>query len=372
LFSFSFLNKVTELPAYNFNFLMRILVTPMDWGLGHASRCVPLIRELIHQGAEVFLASSGAALDLLKQYFPQLPAENLPAYYIRYPSENMIWNMARQMPRISHTIWVEQRAVKQLVQRYHIECIISDNRFGCFTSQTRNIFITHQLSIQTPKLWKTIPVNGIVNQFNHHFIQRFDECWVPDIPGSENLSGALSAAQINIPVHFVGWFSSLKPQNQPNRYLCTAILSGPEPQRSRLEAILRPQLQALEKPTLLVRGKLDEASPVEKRGQLTIIPYLLGDALNAAITTSHLIIARSGYSTIMDLAILGQKALLIPTPGQTEQVYLARRLAARGHCWHQSQNEVDVAAAIHHLDEIQPLNAVHLPSLLKERIKELL
>jgi len=350
---------------------MRILVTPMDWGLGHASRCVPLIRELIHQGAEVFLASSGPGLDLLKQYFPQLPSENLPAYNIRYPFENMIWNLAQQMPRISNTIWSEHKSIKYLVQRYRIECIISDNRFGCYTAQTHNIFITHQLSIQTPKLWNTLPIHSIVNRFNRYFIEQFDECWVPDIPGPDNLSGALSSARIDIPVHFIGWLSSLKFQDQPNRYLCTAVLSGPEPQRSRLEAILRPQLQSLEAPTLLVRGILDQNTQVEKKEQLTIVPYLLGEALNTAMAASDLIIARSGYSTLMDLAILGKKALLIPTPGQTEQVYLARRLATYGRCWHQSQNEIDIAATVQHLDKILPLDDVHLSSLLSERIGKL-
>lgn len=351
---------------------MRILVTPMDWGLGHASRCVPLVRELIRQGAEVILASSGPALDLLRRYFPELSAEYLPAYRIRYPSDNMIWNIARQLPRIGYTVRAEHRAVRRLVRQYRIDCIISDNRFGCSTAQTHNVFITHQLSILAPRLWKVFPTQGIVDNFNDKFIQRFDECWIPDISGPESLSGKLSNTNLNLPVRRIGWLSTHRALDLPKRYLCAAVLSGPEPQRSRLEAILRPQLQALGEPSLLVRGKLDEDDRGEKVGSLTILPYLLGEALNEAMAASRLIIARSGYSTIMDLAVLRQKALLIPTPGQTEQIYLAESLASQGRCCYQSQREVNIASAMRRLEGIRPVDGAHSPALLTAAVNALL
>lgn len=351
---------------------MRILVTPMDWGLGHASRCVPLVRELTRQGAEVVLASSGPALDLLRRYFPQLPAEPLPAYGIRYPSENMIWNIARQLPRIGRTVRAEHRAVRRLVRKYEVDCIISDNRFGCFSSLTRNVFVTHQLSIRSPLLWGVFPTQGIIGYFNDFFIQRFDECWIPDVPGPDNLTGALSETRLKMPVHYIGWLSVHRALDLPRRYRCTVVLSGPEPQRSRLEAILRPQLAVLGEPCLLVRGRIEGKNDVEKRGLLTIVPYLLGAELNEAMAAADLVVARSGYSTLMDLAVMRQKALLIPTPGQTEQIYLAERLAGRGRCVYQPQRSVDLINAVSHLREIGPVDGAHMPSLLTGRVEALL
>lgn len=351
---------------------MRILVTPMDWGLGHAGRCVPLIRELTRQGAEVILASSGPALDLLRKYFPQLPAERLPAYDIRYPSDNMIWNIARQLPRIGRTVWAEHQTVRRLIRKYRIDCIISDNRFGCFSSLTQNIFITHQLSIRSPMLWGAVPTQGFIRYFNDFFIQRFDECWIPDVPGPDNLTGALSQTHLEIPVRYTGWLSVHRALDLPRRHRCTAVLSGPEPQRSRLETILRPQLAALGEPCLLVQGRIGEKNDPERHGQLTIIPYLLGEELNAAMAAADLVVARSGYSTLMDLAVMRQKALLIPTPGQTEQIYLAERLAERERGVYQTQGKIDLKSAISRLQKIGPVDGVHTPSLLTERVAALL
>lgn len=344
----------------------------MDWGLGHASRCVLLIREVIRQGAEVVLASSGPALELLRKYFPHLPAEPLPAYGIRYPSDRMIWNIARQLPRIGHTVWAEHRAVRRLVRKYQIDCIISDNRFGCFSSDTRNIFITHQLSIRAPDLWHVFPTRKIVGFFNDFLIQRFDECWLPDVPGPDNLTGALSQTRLKMPVHHIGWLSVHRDLDQPRRYLCTAVLSGPEPQRSRLEAILRPQLAALGEPCLLVRGRMDGKNNPEKQGQLSIVPYLFGEELNEAMAAADLVVARSGYSTLMDLAVMRKKALLIPTPGQTEQIYLAERLASQGRCIYQTQQAVDIKSAVDCLQELKPIDGAHTPSLLTGRVESLL
>lgn len=351
---------------------MRILVTPMDWGLGHAARCVPLIRELTRQGAEVILASSGPALDLLRRYFPELPAETLPAYGIRYPSENMVWNIARQLPQIGRTVGSEHRAVRRLVRKYQVDCILSDNRFGCFSSLTRNIFVTHQLSIRSPMLGGAFPIQGIIRYFNDFFIQRFDECWVPDVPGPDNLSGELSQSDLDMPLYHIGWQSVHRFLERPKRYRCVAVLSGPEPQRSKLETILRPQLAALGEPCLLVRGRIERANDAEKRGQLTIVPYLLGEELNEAMAAAELVVARSGYSTLMDLAVLRQKALLIPTPGQTEQIYLAERLAGEGRCVYQTQGEIDLISAVGRLQEIGPVDGAHTPSLLTERVEALL
>ncbi len=351
---------------------MRILVAPMDWGLGHASRCLPLIRELIDQGAEVILASAGSSQSLLQKTFPALPAENLPAYAIRYPSRNMLWNMALQSPRLAQVVWAERKRVGELAKRYVLDAIISDNRFGCYSQQTYNVFITHQLAIRTPKLWNLFPPTGFINKVNRRFIHAFDECWIPDIPGPNKLSGELSAASLNIPIHHIGWTSEMKRLDLPTRYACAAILSGPEPQRTYLEKILREQLMALQRPCVLIQGKIGEQNRRETQGELTIIPYLLGKSLNETLAAGDLIIARSGYSTLMDLAVLRKKALLIPTPGQTEQIYLAERLQAKGYACYQDQNQVNVKAALEKLGEIRPFDRSIERKLLTERVEKLL
>lgn len=314
----------------------------MNWGLGHASRCVPLIRELLRQGAQVALASDGDALALLQTEFPQLPAYELPAYGIRYHGGNMVGDLARQLPAMLTAIYREHRQTSQLVKNLRIDGLISDNRYGCFNKQIPCAFVSHQINIKIP-----VPgLAGMVNLLHRQLIRRFDEVWVPDLPGEQNLSGELSHGPGCRGFHYVGALSRMQLLPEPQRYDGIAVLSGPEPQRSRLEELLLAQMSTLPHRFLLVQGKTRERNHRQLKENIEVVSCLDSGALNRAILAARLFIGRSGYSTIMDLAKLGKPALLIPTPGQTEQEYLARLLDAGKLFTVQSQDRLDLPLAM--------------------------
>lgn len=317
-----------------------ILITPLNWGLGHATRCIPIIHALIRLGANIFLASDGRALALLKKEFPDIPAFELPGYKVRYDSASMVRNIALQLPKISSAIYKEKKKVKQIVQTEQIDIIISDNRYGCRNKYCKNIFISHQINIAIPNRRLEI----ITNKINHHFINFFDECWIPDFAGTSAIAGKLS--QTDKAYEYLGPLSRFHYQELPKEYDIIAVLSGPEPQRSFFEKKIIQQLKPLSLKALIVQGKTEKIERVKLSEHLSMVSYLTSDALNLAMLKSSIIIARSGYSTIMDLVVLGKPAILIPTPGQTEQEYLAARLHQKGLFYTHTQKALELKKAL--------------------------
>ncbi|MCB9081485.1 MAG: glycosyltransferase [Lewinellaceae bacterium] len=319
----------------------RILVTPLDWGLGHATRCVPIIRELLDQGFEVLLAGNGQSLRLLELEFPNLPTYALPAYHVRYPTDSMVRNIALQLPHLVRVMAQEHQAVRRLVKEGSIHGIISDNRYGCFHTGIPSVLISHQVNPIVPIHLLRPGLHGFI----HMLIDRFDECWIPDWPTpSTSLAGTL-AHPPRPNCRFIGPLSRLEGSvgASNSHYRALFLLSGPEPQRTRLEEILRHQVAALPGDFLLVQGLPYQADQAATQiGNLTIIPYLNAPELSAAITASDTILCRAGYSTIMDLVFFGKRALFVPTPGQTEQEYLAEQLHAKGLAFATNQQELDL------------------------------
>lgn len=297
-----------------------ILIAPLNWGLGHATRCIPIIRELLrYPFITVLLASDGRALKLLRQEFPTLIALELPAYQIHYRSTNMIWNIAGQVPKILRAIYQERQVIKQLVKDYEIDLIISDNRYGCYHPAVRSIFMTHQINLRIPFR----PLEYLTNIFNHLWLKKFETVWIPDYEGKTNLAGSLSRSAGLEEVVYLGALSRFIKKNTPIKYDVTVVLSGPEPQRSILEQKIIEQAQNLPYQFLLVQGKTEIQQHFFIKKNVEVHSFLNSVALNEAILASKIVVARSGYSTLMDLMVLGKKAIFIPTPGQTEQEYLA-------------------------------------------------
>ncbi|MBL7791963.1 MAG: hypothetical protein JNK77_06560 [Saprospiraceae bacterium] len=297
----------------------RVLVAALDWGLGHATRCMPLIEALQQQGAEVMLACSGDAAELWRREYPDLPLFILPAYGVRYRWNNMYLNMLANAPRIVVAAIGEHIRLRRLVKTHAIDVVISDNRLGCFHPATRNIYLTHQLHIQAQE-----PLGRwLANAMHRQIIGQYDECWVPDAEGDDNLSGALSHPPVHPSTHYIGPLSRLAPALAPLSFDVVAVLSGPEPQRTRLEAEILEQATYLEASVLLIRGAPHAKPLVQVPAHITVWDFAAGKQIAAAMTGTRLIVCRSGYSSIMDLAALGRPALFVPTPGQTEQIYLA-------------------------------------------------
>lgn len=300
-----------------------VLVAPLNWGLGHATRCIPVIRELLRHGYQPIIASDGQALALLQKEFPELKYITLPSYNIRYAENPMFFSfkMLTQVFHIIKTAAKERKRLKKLVKKYKLIGVISDNRFGLYHKKTCCIYISHQLHIQGGG-------GGWLAGFMHRcVIRRFSECWVPDYEGRPNLSGRLGhVARPGFPMVYVGPLSRFKEEDAPQRYDVMVLLSGPEPQRTLLEDRLFEELSAYPGRILFVRGLVSEEQTVEERGPFLIYNFMLSEQLQRALAESGFVVCRSGYSSIMDLAVMRKKAFFIPTPGQPEQGYLARKM----------------------------------------------
>lgn len=320
----------------------KILVATLNWGLGHSARSTPLIQRLLDTGHRIVLASDGRAGLLLQQEFPGLDYEELPAYNIRYSSSNMVLNIAWQWPKIISASFREHARIKTLVKKHQLDLIISDSRFGCFHPGIKSIFITHQLWIKTPYRL----LSFAINKLNHWLIKQFSEYWIPDWPNEQSIAGKLSEPLSNTSYRYLGPLSRMQYKDHSAKHPLVALLSGPEPQRTRFEKLILKQAHSLKIAMLLIQGKPESIQEARQEGKITIIPSLSGKALNETLLSGELILCRAGYSSIMDLIALRKPAILIPTPGQTEQEYLAERLMKKDWYFTQNQKNFELARAL--------------------------
>lgn len=281
---------------------------------------------------QVWIGAEGKHATLLGQEFPDLVILPLQGYRITYGSSgsDFGWKMMLQAPRIHRAARREHRWLLKTVREYHIDAVISDNRFGLFHPRIPCVILTHQLLVKSPYQKWTEPW---LQRLNYFFINKFNTCWVVDCPGSENLAGELSHPQ-RMPkrVTYLGCLSRFEYRKvEAPIYRLLILLSGPEPQRSLLEQELIDQLLALDLPALLVSG--EPGTPYDRMlsPKLRQVNHLQARALNEALLQAELIVTRSGYTSVMDLVKLRRKAVLIPTPGQTEQEYLAQYLMEQGY-----------------------------------------
>jgi uncharacterized protein (TIGR00661 family) len=347
----------------------RILVCPLDWGLGHATRCIPIIKKLLEKNAEVLVAADGRPLELLKQEFPKLQFTTLKGYGIKYPSSgSMALSMFLSIPKILNGIRKENREIERIIREHKIDVVISDNRYGCYNRNIKSIFITHQLMVKSPFAEKLI--HNIISSY----IRKYDECWIPDVRGNENLSADLSHKYPLLPnTFFIGPLSrfSGKTISSPE-YDLMAIVSGPEPQRSIFERLVSEQIYRNNLRALIVFGIPEGNKKTEKKGNVTMINHLNTDEMEKAIRSSGIIISRSGYSTVMDLCLLEKKAIFIPTPGQTEQEYLADHFMKKRIAYSQKQMHFDLKTALKESESYPGFKKISEGSHLEERINTIL
>jgi len=298
-----------------------IFISPIDWGLGHASRCVPLIHEL-KKNNRVILGVTELNAFLFDQYFPELEKVTLPSYAISYSKILPLWfKLLLQWPKINKVIKQENDQLHEIVNTYSIDLVISDNRFGLFSKSIESIFITHQLQLKTPLF------SIFANKLNKKHIHCFNEVWVPDFEDVKaRLAGDLSRSEgIKLPVKYIGPQSALTistTHKLQNKFDYLILLSGVEPQRTILEKICLRVFKHSHKKIVLVRGSNITAKNSSQN--ISVIDFVAGDELKDLILHAETVICRSGYSTLMDLCLLNKKQIiLIPTPGQTEQEYLA-------------------------------------------------
>ncbi len=305
----------------------KILVAPLNWGMGHATRCIPVIEALENHGYEPVIASDGVALELLKREFPDKEILELPSYKIEYAKNgsNFKTKMFFQIPNMIRAVRNENRTVEEWVKKHNIYGIISDNRMGVYAKNIPSIFITHQLNVLTGNTtWFTTFIHRL-------FIRKHQQCWVPDVATVPNLTGKLGHPEnCSLNIKYIGPLSRLTKKSLPKKYDLMVILSGPEPQRTLLEDKLKAELKEYDGDVIFIRGVVEGNQTRTQEDNITFYNFMNTEELEQAFNESELVLCRSGYTTVMDLAQLGKKAFFIPTPGQYEQEYLAKKLKKAG------------------------------------------
>jgi hypothetical protein len=282
-------------------------------------------------GCNVLLAGEDKTARLLHEEFPHLPLLPLEGYRIRYARTGweLAFTITAQIPRIISAIEREKEWLDRIVEEHSIDAVISDNRYGLFHEKVPTVFITHQLLIKTGMgKWGDEFLQGL----NYQYIQQFGACWVPDHEGEDNFAGDLShpAEKPGIPLRYIGPLSRFEPEEKREEKHLLVMLSGPEPQRTIFEDLLLEQLQSYSGPIVFVRGLPGGQEQPDHPPHILMHNHLPAAALKQVMEEASLVIARCGYSTVMDLAALRKKSILVPTPGQTEQSYLSEHLMKKG------------------------------------------
>lgn len=305
----------------------RILVAPLNWGLGHATRCIPIINALLENNFIPIIASDGDALKLLQKEFPDLESIELPSYNIKYSKKGKHFKLKLifDSPKWLKAAHDEKKFIKNLVQSGKIDGIISDNRLGVYSKEVPSVFISHQLNVLSGN------TSWISSKLHQNIIKKFDQCWVPDLAGEPNLSGKLGHLKNNqINIKYLGLLSRFQKIDCEPIYDLMVLLSGPEPQRTLLEEKLLSELHSYDGSVIFIKGKVEERQTINKENNLLIYNFMTSKELELTMNHSKIVLSRSGYTTVMDLAKLEKKAFFIPTPGQYEQEYLAKRLYEKG------------------------------------------
>lgn len=327
----------------------RILVAPLDWGLGHATRCIPIIKELMQLDCEVYIVADKKILGLLKKEFPNAVFLLYNGYNIQY-SRDKKWlplNLFFQFPKIFFFIFKEKRWIKKIIRKNCIDAVISDNRFGMFSNEIPCIYITHQLAVKTGNILTDI----IATKIHQYFIKKYTSCWVPD-KKCNGLAGELShPKKIPSNVIYIGPLSRFNLMtNIEIIYDLLISISGPEPQRTIFENKIMEQIKSFPGKVFLLRGLPSEKNILSDFNSVRIKNHLPADELNKIIQQSKTVISRSGYTTIMDLQALHKKAILIPTPGQKEQEYLAKYLRQKQYFFSVDQKKFLIEESIRKID----------------------
>jgi predicted glycosyltransferase len=354
---------------------LSVLICPLDWGIGHATRCVPVIRHFLEQHFRVIIAADGKGLEFLKLEFPGCRCIRFPGTTVNYSAgKRFSLKMLFLSPSLLTGIFMEHHQLKKIILSERPDIIFSDNRYGLWNKACECIFMTHQLKVIPPRGFGIF--SGIVNGILWFFIRKFDECWVPDEAGGENLAGKLSHANISFPVSYIGLLSrfdtrNASDDNEEMKFDFLALLSGPEPQRTTFGKILLAQITGSSLRGLVVQGSPGEDTVYQLTENIQVISHLDTAKLKVAMIASKVIICRPGYSTLMDLAALGKNAILVPTPGQTEQEYLAERLTEKDLFFSVTQEHFQLDEALEKSQGFPGIKIHADNGVMKERIKEI-
>jgi len=354
---------------------MKVLFAVGSWGLGHATRDLPLITRLLETGCEVAVVSTDRALSLLRrelgphcEFFdwPDVPkplARTARVFYTK---------MALSVPLVFRSILSEQRALQDLLRSRRFDRIISDNRFGVQSRRVDSYQIVHGLRAIAPRRNRQLEL--AVEYFSYSMLRRAKRIIVPDYEG-EGLSGELSHGLSFFEpdrLEYIGILASVRRRSVPVDVDYFVTISGPEPQRTILEELVLSQVDDLPGRVVVALGKPEEPFRLRKCGRAQVFSYLDRRQQENMMNRSRLIVSRSGYTTLMELVELGAQALLIPTPGQTEQEYLSWLHNSRGTYLSVQQHRLQLGRDVERARRFRGFNAPHLTDESVERFMRLM
>ena len=349
--------------------------------MGHATRMIPLARKLQEMNHNVIIGSGEEHLSLFRYEIPGLSYINFPGFkpgYSRFLPQYL--SLLFKIPILLYHIIREHSGLKKIIEKYAVDIIISDNRFGLWNMNITSVYVTHMPLIPLPKFLKLLEPIGVL--LHRLIIKKYSLCFIPDLPGDLNLSGRLSHG-IKLPdnIRYIGILSRfLNPVQIPNEnpvsfHHNTVILSGPEPQREILKQKLITFLKDKEPLTIMFEGNPGKSGDIAQNGNITFYSHLPAFRMKDIIEKSDSIVTRSGYTTVMELVSLNCTALIIPTPGQTEQEYLAEYLSEKGWFYTVSQGEIKEGISLRTgkaiwQNEINSQSGILLNEALKEMLVE--
>ncbi len=307
---------------------------------------IPVARRLLEMNNKVFIASGNEHLSLFRNELPGLSFIKFPGFkpgYSRFLPQ--YFYLLFKIPLLFYHIILEHHKIKKIIKEHDIDILISDNRFGLWNTEITSVYVTHMPLIPLPKAVQFMESIGVI--LHRLIIKKYSFCFIPDLPGDLNLSGRLSHG-IKLPdnIRYIGILSRFAGSDQSHDEIHvnfqhnTVILSGPEPQREILKQKLISVLKDQDPPTVIFEGKPGTSVETGRKGNIIFYSHLPSSRMKEILSGSKYIIARSGYSTLMELVSVNCTALIVPTPGQTEQEYLAEYLSEKGWFHTIAQNKI--------------------------------
>ena len=339
---------------------------------------IPVASSLLRRGHTVYIGSGEEIANFFRSEIDGLKYIHFPGFTIRYSS----WlpqyiKIALSIPSFLYRTRKEHIGLQKLIRQYSIDIVISDSRLGLWNRDVRTAFVTHMMRVPFPRYLRFLENSG--KPFLKKLFSRFDYCFIPDLPDEPNLAGKLS--HVNETPHNVRYIGILSrfsndesdASGSQYRYFCTVILSGPEPQRSILKRKLALVLKRYDGRCLFLEGKPGSTREIINEDNLEFVSHLPAAEMKKTLQESRYIVSRSGYTTIMELVSIRKSALLIATPGQSEQEYLALLMSERGWFGSVAQSEIDNWSGLTPVEPLWPASINRESSrLLENALDELL
>ena len=403
---------------------MKVLVAPLDWGLGHATRCVPVVREFLRAGAEVELAVVKANANFFREVFPDLRQRLAPSYNIVYPKHgyNMALWLLKNSVHLNAVMRYEHHFAEEMVKRHGYDVLFSDNRFAFYSKNALSIYMTHQRRIAFPRALAAFERIGVM--WHANIMRKFDEVWVPDLEIYPGYAGSLShsgATPGDKPMRFVGtlsrfsemgcapnlmgnapvpvdlerevdlmsmsefmahsanveWDAAPEKRTSGNHsfemraaYKVVAVVSGVEPARTQFEQQLREALQQIPGRHMMILGKPSAEQKTWTEGNIEFHTHLATNDFAEAVKRADFVVSRGGYSTVMDMAELGAKCIFVPTPGQFEQIVLAHDLSKAGYAVEIPADELSAETLTSAFEKSVKMPKVEKQNLLHDAVED--